>query len=287
MPTTKQTIESSPQYLTLSSFTNFISNGPTTCSELTSAINPATPTDTISTYLETLWNALLLLASQTEWSSLTHQKLVNLLQSIQSEPSTETDELPEYNGTKFSWSKLPDLSIYIRDWYNFSPPFSTSSSSQSPLNGLNFGTDEWLNLNAFLATLTKSSLAEKTSDVESTPTDYSLYAIWALRTLEVDPGTLDQVDLADVQTAAVWIVIARKELHILCKQERKYEGNLARAGDAFRDREWKGFNMDRWAVWETAFERLLSLESEKEDGEIRVIRLVRQAGIVMRMAGNE
>ncbi|KAF3096681.1 hypothetical protein TWF102_006529 [Orbilia oligospora] len=245
MPTAKQTIESSPQYLTLTSFTNFQSTELTALSSLTSSITPTTPPYTISTYLETLWNSFLLL----------------------------------YNDTEFTWSQLPDLNIYIRDWYNFSPPFSQSST---PLPGLVFSKDEWINLNAFLATLTRTSLS---AEIPKSPTDYSLYAIWSLRCLEVSPETLHTLDPADIQTAAVWIVTAKTEIYKLCKEGKEYEGNLARGGEGFSEKGWKGFSLERWAVWEDAFKRLLELENEKEDVEIGVIRLVRQATVVMRMVG--
>ncbi|KAK6520160.1 hypothetical protein TWF506_000444 [Arthrobotrys conoides] len=291
MPTANQSIESSPQYLTLSSFTNFQSTASTTLESLTSSITPTTPPSTISTYLETLWNSLLLLVCQTDWSSLTHTKLASFVQHLQAlpplplSPDEETDNtpLPKYNDTEFTWSQLPDLNIYIRDWYNFSPPFSKTST---PLPGLVFSKDEWINLNAFLATLTRSSLsADSRPKIEKSPTDYSLYAIWSLRSLEVPPETLDTLDPVDIQTAAVWIVTAKTELYKLCKEEKEYEGNLARGGEGFREKGWKGFSLERWKVWEDAFKRLLELENEKEDGEIGVIRLVRQAMVVMRMAG--
>ncbi|KAK6344851.1 hypothetical protein TWF718_006803 [Orbilia javanica] len=294
MPTAKQTIELSPQYLALSSFTNFLSTKQTTLEELTSGITPTTPSSTISTYLETLWNSLLLLVCQTEWSSLTHIKLASLLQQLQAGPpdpspfleQTGDDKntpLPKYNDTEFTWSQLPDLNIYIRDWYNFSPPY-TSPSTSTPLSGLTFGKDEWMNLNAFLATLTKTSLSKDSeTTVPSLPTDYSLYAIWSLRSLEVEPNALKTLDPADIQTAAVWIVTAKNEIYELCKEKREYDGNLARGGDGFKDEGWKGFSLERWAVWENAFRELLELEGEKEDGDIGVMRLTRQAGVVMRM----
>ncbi|KAF3167661.1 hypothetical protein TWF751_008044 [Orbilia oligospora] len=287
MPTAKQTIESSPQYLTLTSFTNFQSTELTALSSLTSSITPTTPPSTISTYLETLWNSFLLLVCQTEWSSLTHTKLAIFVQRLQNHSSSSSpfDEqndntpLPKYNDTEFTWSQLPDLNIYIRDWYNFSPPFSQSST---PLPGLVFSKDEWINLNAFLATLTRTSLS---AEIPKSPTDYSLYAIWSLRCLEVSPETLHTLDPADIQTAAVWIVTAKTEIYKLCKEGKEYEGNLARGGEGFSEKRWKGFSLERWTVWEDAFKRLLELENEKEDVEIGVIRLVRQATVVMRMVG--
>lgn len=232
MPTAKQSIESSPQYLTLTSYTNFLSTDLNTLTTLTSSITPTTPTTTISTYLETLWNSLLLLVSQTEWSSLTHQKLSLLLHRLQTHSSesssylgkTEVEPLPIYNDTEFSWSQLPDLNIYIRDWYNFSPPFSPSST---PLQGFTFSNQEWVNLNAFLATLTRTSLTSETPN--NTPTDYSLYALWSLRSLEVETESLNTLDPADIQTAAVWIVIAKTEIYKLCKANTEYEGEIGRA----------------------------------------------------------
>ncbi|KAK6522743.1 hypothetical protein TWF281_002179 [Arthrobotrys megalospora] len=280
MPTAKEQIESSPQYQTLTSFTQFLTGDAATRAELTSHITPTTPSTTISTYLETLWNSLLLIACQTEHTSLTHLKLTTFLGRLQTESFPDETSPPEYNDVPFSWSQLPDLNIYIRDWYNFSPPFTTSSSS-SPLNGLTFEAKEWINFNAFLANLTKSSLTNTDPDVDTKPTDYSLYAIWSLRCLEVDAGTISQVDVADLQTAAVWIAIVGKEIYKLCKEERKYDGNLARGGDAYQDRGWKGFNMERWAIWEKAFEEALEIVQEGED--IKLIRSVRQAGVTMRL----
>ncbi|KAK6496743.1 hypothetical protein TWF481_001731 [Arthrobotrys musiformis] len=278
MSTAKEALEVSAPYTSLHALASLTSNSLETYAAITSPITPTSSEEQISTYLETLWNSLLLVASQTEWSSLTHIKLSNFLQFLQTGPSPsflepEKQELPQYNGEEFTWSKLPDLNIYIRSWYNSSPPFSSP-----PLNGLSFSSNEWVNLNAFLANLTRASLQEPNEAI-----DYSLYAIWSLRALEVPSDALASLDPADLKAAAVWIITARAELHNLCKSNRSYDGNLAVPGEGFKDRDWRGYTLDRWNVWQSAFEESLRLEDEKEDGDLKLTRMVRQATMAMRM----
>lgn len=131
----------------------------------------------------------------------------------------------------------------------------------------------WINLNAFVATLTASSEKRKLE-----PSDFSLYCIWTVR------DALEQQDGASeiaVQTAAVWFICASPAIWTFCSQEKAFEGKLARPGTEFASREWKGFDKDRWTSWEVRFRNIV----KNPDLQEKTKKLVNDALAAMRAVG--
>jgi hypothetical protein len=110
---------------------------------------------------------------------------------------------------------------------------------------------QWININAFLAILTKDN-AESSS---GGPLDFSLYGIWSLRdALEGDESaTLPQYKK---DTAKVWIKLAGQTLKKLSEQEKTFDGKMAAPGSAFSSKQWKGYNNERWEVWNTRLQNV-------------------------------
>ena len=100
---------------------------------------------------------------------------------------------------------------------------------------------QWVNLNSFLAKLTKEN-------AEDGPLDFSLYGIWMLRdAMEGEQG----VGVSDykVDTAKAWLKYSGDTLQKLSQKGKSFQGRMAAPGEGFKDKNWTGFNMDRWQIW--------------------------------------
>lgn len=131
--------------------------------------------------------------------------------------------------------------------------------------------DKWVDLNAWTATLVASVHAKGLSSP-----DFSLYGIWTIRM------ALEEPDAADValEAAAVWFIYSSSSMHQLCQEETTFEGKVAKPGSLFRDREWRGFSVDRWTAWMEQMKRHSSTASED-----RIAKLVADAVRTMEAAG--
>jgi hypothetical protein len=110
---------------------------------------------------------------------------------------------------------------------------------------------QWININAFLALLTKDN-AESSS---GGPLDFSLYGIWSLRdALEV--GESAAVPHYKKDAAKVWIQQAGPTLKKLSEQEKAFDGKMAAPGSAYSSKQWKGYNNERWEVWNTRLQNV-------------------------------
>lgn len=107
-----------------------------------------------------------------------------------------------------------------------------------------FSPGQWCNLNAFLARLTALS--------QSIPAfDFSLYAIWTLRSaLE---GT-EKAPSVDEDAAKVWLTYAKDIIERLSQEEKTFDGKMAKGGDKYKDRDWRGFNAQRLEIWQAALQ---------------------------------
>jgi hypothetical protein len=111
-------------------------------------------------------------------------------------------------------------------------------------NSNDFDDGQWCNINAFLARLTALLPAVPQFD-------YSLYALWTLRSACEGVG---EAASADVDAARLWFVYARDVIETLSHGEKAFEGKIAVAGDKFVDRDWRGFNDQRLEIWRAALE---------------------------------
>ena len=118
------------------------------------------------------------------------------------------------------------------------------------------------NQNAFLAQLTALASLDDPKD----PFDYSLYALWTLRTALEDTPPKDAPAgrvAAAVRLAEIWIQFAGDALKKLSAKKLPFEGNMGNPGDKYADRDWKGFNEDRWAVWMEGLEKVKKDDATK------------------------
>lgn len=121
--------------------------------------------------------------------------------------------------------------------------FLVSNEKIAPGSGSrnDFTSEQWTNLNAFVARLTSLS--------SSIPAfDYSLYAIWSLRSAfegaEMDP--------AHAEAGKVWFLYAKDIIEQLSQEEKSFEGKLAAPGSKYSEKEWVGFSPDRLGIWKAA-----------------------------------
>lgn len=115
-------------------------------------------------------------------------------------------------------------------------PGSDSNSEFSP--------DQWTNINAFVARLTAISPSKSVLD-------FSLYAIWTLRlTLE----ETEDVEIKDLSSARVWFLYAKDVLEKLSKDLKTFDGNMAKPGYKFKEKDWRGFTLERLEIWRAALQ---------------------------------
>lgn len=107
-----------------------------------------------------------------------------------------------------------------------------------------FSPAQWTNLNAFIARLTCLSSSTKAFD-------FSLYAIWAFRAALEETG---EAEPAEVNASKAWFVYAKETLEKLSQEKREFEGKIARPGDKYKDKNWRGFNAERFEIWQTGLQ---------------------------------
>jgi len=99
----------------------------------------------------------------------------------------------------------------------------------------------------FLAYCTKP-LHTNVDDLKG-PLNCSLIGLWSLRdALERTPPDNADPESA-LRLAAVWIQEAGTPIRYLSLKGFDFEGEVGAGGDLVSDRNWKGFNRDRWNFW--------------------------------------
>jgi Protein of unknown function (DUF3632) len=209
-----------------------------------------------------LWHSVLHTAKKTPWRDTAAQgKLLNLVRALKEHP----DPAPPKQMTKALendwiwssgtvWRGLEMLGPSARECWNDCPGCG-SGFSLPELHA-------WMNLNAFVAHLTRAGLAE-----------FWIYSIWAMRPALEDEKKSDdssaheeatvseQLD-ADVPAAAVWALILGKALWQKVEDlspKNSNEGNPGGGGDL-----WKGkseFSNERYVFWAERFKAM----SERDD----------------------
>ncbi|TIA45885.1 hypothetical protein D6C79_05380 [Aureobasidium pullulans] len=194
------------------------------------------------------WDALGLTASQTPADSPSQEKLVSFLTALRQRDTNVGD----VEGKTFSWSTLPLFGRQIREHWNYDERAAQKDAETAR---------SWANANAFAARVTATASAFDSSD----PLDFSLYAIWALRAALEDK---DDVPEATVAAASMWILYAGEVLRKQSKEQRSYEGKVAQAGNKYPNKEWNGFEMDRWRSWNNRFANISEVSPYKEIKDI-------------------
>jgi hypothetical protein len=194
------------------------------------------------------WDALGLIASETPTDSDSQEKLVKFLTAIRDQDT----KVGDVEGKTVSWSSLPLFGRQIREHWNYDERAAQKDEQVARM---------WANANAFAARVTATASAFDSSD----PLDFSLYGIWALRAALEDK---DDVPEATVAAAAMWILYAGEVLRRQSKDQRTYDAKVARAGNKYPNKEWSGFEMDRWRSWGNRFGNISEVSPYDEIKEI-------------------
>jgi hypothetical protein len=84
----------------------------------------------------------------------------------------------------------------------------------------------------------------------ATEFDMSLYALWMLRDAFEEEEARNGLSRTAVRIAALWIRYAGELLRKLAAAEQQmYPERLGASLGKYREREWTGFNEERWEVW--------------------------------------
>ena len=235
----KNTTETS-EYTALKSFLDDKTSLDDAIDEFTSVPSSASAEDK----LIRAWDALFLLACQTPTDSPSQEKLVSALIAIRHRDT----QLGEIEGKQVTWSQLPLYGRQVREHWNYDEAKAQEDDEVAQM---------WNNANAFAARVTTKAEAFDGSD----PLDFSLYAIWALRKALEDK---DDVPAATVRASAMWIQYAGKELRRQSKEKRSFEGKVAKPGSKYADKEWTGFETDRWRTWGNRFANISEVAPSEE-----------------------
>ncbi|KAG4426225.1 hypothetical protein IFR04_000691 [Cadophora malorum] len=199
---------------------------------ITTAINSGASSEVLEEKLSSSWHVLIDTAAQTDHRS--QESLTDIVKAIQQQRASDDEKSKSvtiWGSEAKVWEDMPLLGASMRSAWNRAP----NSGSKD-----DFSTSEWTNLNAFVARLTALSLS-----LSIPAFDFSLYAIWTLRSAYEKSET----DAAAVEAAKIWFVYAEEAMEKLSHDEKSFEGPIAKAGEKYADREWKGFNEKRLAVW--------------------------------------
>lgn len=95
--------------------------------------------------------------------------------------------------------------------------------------------------------------------------DISLYGLWALRETFEDEGP---VTSSAVRLAAPWVLNDAKYLWRHTERGSDMHARCGIPGKKYADKEWKGFNKERWAVWRDGF---VAAQAELKDEEVKAL----------------
>ncbi|KAH7360622.1 hypothetical protein BKA65DRAFT_473766 [Rhexocercosporidium sp. MPI-PUGE-AT-0058] len=200
---------------------------------VTQAVISGASEEELEEKLSVSWGVLIDLAAKTEHEA--QEPLVETVKAIQtlgSSSGKESKTVTIWDSQVKLWGDMPLLGASMRSAWNRAP----GSSSKD-----DFSATEWVNLNAFVARLTALSL--------SIPAfDFSLYAIWTMRS--AFEGS--ESDDAAVGAAKMWFLYAGEFIEKLSREGKAFDGRIARGGENYGEKGWKGFCEERLEVWKAA-----------------------------------
>lgn len=189
------------------------------------------------------WSSIIEVAQQT--SDDQQDGLVKAVQAVQ-----EQGELKRDDGTVCTvwdatvWTDLPVFGAQFREAWD-----------------RNLSPSQWRNVNAFAARLTASSY-------KPGPRDFALYGIWtmrsALETPEAADKKYDAITQQSLEAASMWMLYCAETLlrQSTSHGGRAFDGRKARAGDGYRDKDWKGLNTERWILWKETLQAIISSDQQ-------------------------
>ncbi|GAB1317446.1 hypothetical protein MFIFM68171_07656 [Madurella fahalii] len=160
-------------------------------------------------------------------------RLVDFLDRLQETTVTDAQGQPlSYEGGVV-WKDLPSFGWVARDLWNFDAlDASAPAAAQS----------KWVNWTAFLAQLTGRGTC-----------DYSVFALWSLRTAFEETHPDGANTTLAVKLAAIWILYAGEKLREMSAKGVTLDARLGVSTDKYADRGWRGFNQERWKAWKDGF----------------------------------
>jgi len=86
----------------------------------------------------------------------------------------------------------------------------------------------------------------------------------------------DQPSNAALSAASLWFINAAPAIWRLCRQEKTFDGKVAKPGSQFSSEQWRGFTRDRWRSWS---HKLSDFQGQVSDHQ--TAKLVEQARSAM------
>ncbi|EME45056.1 hypothetical protein DOTSEDRAFT_70930 [Dothistroma septosporum NZE10] len=230
-----QTVQQSKQHEAVRGFVSGSLNLETAlekfCAPVEKGWKSSKDAEEVEEHLSLSWQSLVAAAATTSFTEASQQKLVDFVMTLQERSVLEKDgQVCQVQGMTV-WDDLPTFGWKIRDAWNLTPDEGSDQSSK----------DQWINLNAFAASL----VASAHSQTADTP-DLTLFGLWTIRSALEESHKVPDVALA---AAAAWFVFAAPTLADLCREEKSFEGKVAKPGSAHSDQDWTGYSMARWESW--------------------------------------
>jgi hypothetical protein len=121
---------------------------------------------------------------------------------------------------------------------------------------------KWTNINAFAARLTAAQVV-----------DFSIYAIWAMRSaLETPIENIKGEELnGTLQAASVWLQLFGSQMHNSRQmwEKSRQQGNMAGGGPLYEGPS--GFCQERWRLWRERVD-VLQREAQLEEKTKQMLR---------------
>ena len=102
------------------------------------------------------------------------------------------------------------------------------------------------------------------------PFDLSIFALWTFREgLEENMPSNISID-AGVEAACWWFIYAADKLWACVQKCQEYENRRGMGGGGYYTKEWKGYNLERWAVWQQSLSQ--ALNTSQNEGTKKLIQ---------------
>lgn len=175
-------------------------------------------------------------------------KLVTFIAQLQKKVQTDPKTGPVSTGENQAvWTDMPKLGYTIADAWNVNA-WDPDLTREERLR--------WESKNAFLAQLLAVAEIDFKDASKFSPIDFSSYALRANVVAFERNAPARMSGITAVRTAAYWFIYAADKLWDNVENERSLES--WGAGDKYKDKGWKGYNCERWTIWEHGLRNFLA-----------------------------
>ncbi|KAK2768747.1 hypothetical protein FQN54_000603 [Arachnomyces sp. PD_36] len=215
--------------------------------------------------------ALLELAQRLEPAK--HAKLVEFVSKLQKRTATDSAGNPLKTQGSTLWTDLPSLGYTeLETWveYGGNPRNNPMDPKMDPEHQ-----KRWAKLNAFIAQLSQAAdihYEPPGAPLNIHPMDKSLHAAWTMQKAFEDgehpPETL--IHTAVIPAACFWFIYGSDRLWANVQNGRKYDKNYgAGQGSKYSEKDWAGFERERWDVWEQGLQAAKGACTATENVEVK------------------